>query len=111
MKTGAEDVANRAANMTSDKRLQLHVRLSDAETYAMTRSLADTDWVTTQLEREIYDMTWNEQKRCKKELSIRLIEFDDWWETIIIQGLPKTIQQRVKHFGYRQIHLMSNISQ
>jgi hypothetical protein len=49
--------------------------------------LADTERVISQLEREIYGITWNEQKLFKTEFSIRLIEFEAWWETIGIQAL------------------------
>jgi len=73
--------------------------------------LADTEWVTNQLEREIYGIASNEQKRFKTELSIRLIEFEAWWETIGIQALRISIEQRVIHFGYPQMHLMSHISE
>jgi len=51
--------------------------------------------VTNQLEREIYGITLNEQKRVKREFSIRLIEFKAWWETIGIQALWKSIEQRL----------------
>jgi hypothetical protein len=43
--------------------------------------------------------------------SICLIPFEGWWETIGIQALRKTIQQRVIHFGYPKIHLVSHISE
>ena len=111
MKTAAEDEVYGAANMTADKRLQFQIRLSDAETDATTWSLADTERVTNQLEREIYGITSNEQKRFKKEFSIRMIEFEAWWETLGIQALRKTIEQRVIHFGYPKMHLVSHISE
>jgi hypothetical protein len=69
----AEDEAYGAANMTANKRLQFQICLSDAETEATTCSLADTECVTNQLEREIYSITSNEQKRFKTEFSIRMI--------------------------------------
>jgi len=62
MKTAAEDEVYGAANMTTDKRLQFQIRLSNAETDATTWSLADTECVTNQLEREIYGITSNEHK-------------------------------------------------
>jgi hypothetical protein len=111
MKPAAEDEAYGAANMTADKRLQFQIRLSDAETEATTWSLADTERVTNQLEREIYGITSNEQKRFKTEFSIRLIEFEAWWETIGIQALRKSIEQHVIHFGYPKMHLVSHISE
>jgi hypothetical protein len=72
--------------------------------------LADSERVNIQLERDIHDITWNEQMRFKKVLSIRLIEFEAWLETIGIQSLCKTIQQHVMHFGYPKMHLLSHIS-
>jgi hypothetical protein len=111
MKTAAEDEAYGAPNMTADKRLQFQNRLSDAETEATTWSLANLEHGTIQLEREIHGITLNEQKRFKKEFSIRLIEFEAWWVTIGIQVLRKTIEQRVMHFGYSKMHLVSHISE
>jgi len=73
--------------------------------------LADTEYVTDQLEREIYGITSNEQKRFKKEFSIRMIQFEAWWETIGIQALRKTIEPQVIHFGYPKMHLVSHISE
>jgi len=110
-KTAAEDKAYGAANMTTDKRLELRLHLSDAETEATTWSLAHTDGVTNQLEREIYGITLNEQKRFKKEFDICLIEFEGWWETIGIQALRKIVEQRMIHFGYPKMHLVSHISE
>jgi hypothetical protein len=97
--------------MTANKRLQFRLRLSDAETEATTWSLPDTERVTIQLEREIYGITSNEQKRLKKEFSIHLIKFEASWETIGIQALRKTIEPHMIHFGYPMIHLVSHISQ
>jgi len=111
MKAAAEDEAHGATIMTADKRLQFQIRLSDGETEATTWSLADMEWVTNQLQREIYGITSNEQKRFKMEFSIRLIEFEAWWETIGIQALRKSIEQRVIHFGYQKMHLVSHISE
>ena len=70
--------------MTADKRLQFQNRQCDAETEATTRSLADSEHVSKQLEREIYSITSNEQMRFKNKFSLRLIEFEAWWETIDI---------------------------
>jgi len=111
IKTAAEDEIYGAANMTADKRLQFQIRLSNAETDATTWSLADTECVTTQLEREIDGITSNEQKQFKQEFSIPMIEFEAWWETIGIQALRKTIEQRVIHFGYPKMHVVSHISE
>jgi hypothetical protein len=62
--------------MTVNKRLHFQIRLSDALTGAITWSLADTERVANHLEREIYGITLNEQKRFKMEFSICLIEFE-----------------------------------
>ena len=67
--------------------------------------------VTIQLEREIYGITLNEQKRFKKEFSIHIIEFEAWWETIGIQMLWKAIEQCVIQFGYPKMNLVSHISE
>jgi hypothetical protein len=72
-KAAAEDEAYGAANMTADKRVQFQNRLSNAETEATASSLADSELVTNQLEREIYGITSNEQMRFQKEFSLRLI--------------------------------------
>jgi len=66
--------------------------------------------VTTQLQRDIYGITSNEQKRFKTEFSVRLIKFEAWWEIIGVQELRKSIEQRVIHFGYAKMHLVSHIS-
>jgi len=49
--------------------------------------------------------------RLKKEFSLRLIEFEAWWETIGIQALWKTIEQRVFHFGCAKMQCVSHISE
>ena len=97
--------------MTADNRLQFPIRISDAATQAMTSSLADTERVTIQLEREIYGITLNVQRGFEKESSIRMIEFEVWCETIGIQELRETIEQRIIHFGYPTMHLPSQISE
>ena len=76
MKTATKNEAYGAANITANKRLQFQISLSDAETEATTWSLADTERITNQLESEIYGINSNEQKRCKKEFSICLIQFE-----------------------------------
>jgi hypothetical protein len=78
--------------MPADKPLQFQIRLSHDTTEATTWSLADTERVTNQPEREIHGITSNEQKRFKTAFSIRLIMFEAWWETIGIQALRKSIE-------------------
>jgi hypothetical protein len=111
MKTATEDQAHGVANMTGEKPLHCSIRLSEAGTDPMSWSLADTERVTIQREREMYGITWNEQKRFKTEFSIHLIEFEAWWEAIGIQAIRKTIEQRVIHPGYPKMHLVSHISE
>jgi len=111
MRTAAKDEAYGAANMTTHKRLHFQIHLSDAETEATTWSSADMERVTNQLEREICGISSNEQKRFRKELSIHLIKFEAWWETVRVQALRKTIEQQVIHVWYPKIHLVSDISE
>ena len=47
----------------------------------------------------------------KKELSIRMIEFEASWKPISVQELWKSIEQRVIHFRYPKRHLVSYISE
>jgi len=109
MKTATKDDAYVGANMSADKRVQFQIRLSDAETEATPWSLADTEPVTNQLESEIYGITLNEQMQFKEEFSFRLIKFESLWETIGIQALRKTIEQRLIQLGYPKIHFVSHI--
>jgi len=53
MKTASEDKAYRVGNLTGHNWLQFQIRLSDAETEAMTCRLADMQRITNQLEGEI----------------------------------------------------------
>jgi hypothetical protein len=87
------------------------MHLSDAETEATTWSLADMECVTLKLERGIYGFTSNEQKRIETEFSIRMTEFQAWCESIRIHALWKSIEQRVIHFRYAKMHLVSHISE
>ena len=90
-KSAAEEEAYGAVNMTADKRVQFQVCLSDAVIEATTRRIADTDRVVNQLEWEIYGITLKDQMRFRKEFSIRLVEFEAWWQAIGVQELRKTI--------------------
>ena len=110
MQTAAEEEVYGVANMTANMSVEFHVCLSDAETEATTWSIADTDPVWNQLEREIHGVTSNRHMLFKLELSIRLIVFDAWWKAIGIQELSRTIEQRVIHFGYPKMHIVSHIS-
>jgi len=84
--------------------------VSPAETEATTWHMDEMERITNQLERVIYGITLNEQKRIKKECSIHLIEFEASWETIGIQALQQTIEQLEISFGYPKMHLVSHIS-
>jgi len=46
-----------------------------------------------------------------KGFSIRLVEFQAWIQAISIQVHRKTIEQRVIHFRYPMMHLVSHISE
>jgi hypothetical protein len=71
--------------------------------------LVDTEHVTNQLERDIHGITSNEQKWITQDFSIHLIKLEAWLETIGIQLLWNTIQQRVIHFGYPTMHVVSHV--
>jgi len=79
MKTAAEEAAYGAVNMTANNHAQFQACLSGAEIEASTWSIADTDHVVNQLEKEIYGITSKDQKRFMKKSSIRLVEFEAWW--------------------------------
>ena len=100
MKSAAEDEAYGALNMIADKHVKFQVHPCDAGTEAITWNIADTDGVVNQLVRVIYCITSKYQMGFMKEFSIRLVEFEAWWQAIGIQELRQTIQQRVIHFGY-----------
>ena len=78
MKADVEDEIYRTANMTANKWLHFQICLSEAETEAMTGSLAETEHITIQQVKESDCITANEQKPFKKEFSIRLIKFEAW---------------------------------
>jgi hypothetical protein len=62
--------------------------------------------ITIQLEREIYCIKSDEEYGFKKEISIRLIEFEAWWETISIQAPQNIIKACIIHFGYPKIQIV-----
>jgi len=76
MKTAAEEDVYGVANMTANERVEFQVGLSNAETTATTLNIADAVRNENQVEREIDGITSDEQKQLRKELSIRLIEFE-----------------------------------
>jgi len=97
--------------MSADMRLQLQLCLSDAERQDPIWSLADTQRVTYQLEREINGITSNEQKRLNMEFFMRSLELEGWCKTTVIQPLRKNIEQRLIHCRDPKMHLVSNISE
>jgi len=111
MRTAAEEEVYGVANMAGDKCVEFQVHPSHAETYATTWSIADTNPIVNQLERELHGITSTRQIQLKKELSIRLIEFEVWWKATSIQEIRKTIKQHVILFGYPKMHLLSHISE
>jgi len=111
MTISAEEEAYRIVNMTADRHVQFQVSRSDAELEATTCSIADTDPVVNQLERKIHSIPSKAQMWLPKGFSIRLVEFEDWWQAIGILELRKTIEQRVINFGYPMMHLVSHISE
>jgi hypothetical protein len=111
MKTAAEDEVYRAANMTAGKRLRFDIRRFNAETDATTWSVGSMERVTIQLGREIYGITSIEQMRFKTDISIRMIDFYAGLESIGIHALRKRIEQRINHFGYPKMHLLSHTSE
>jgi len=46
-----------------------------------------------------------------KKFFIHLVEVEAWLHAIVIQGLRKTIEQCVIHFGYPKMHLPSHLSE
>jgi hypothetical protein len=111
IKTATEEEVSGVTNMAAENRVKFDVHISYAETEATTWSIADTDRIVHQPKREIYSITSNEQICFKRQLSIRLIEFEASWKAIGIQELQKMIKQRGIHFGYPKMHLVSHISE
>jgi len=111
MKTAAEEEAYGVVYMTTIKRVQFQVGLSDAEIEATTWSIADMDHVVNQLERKIQGITSKDQPRFAQEFSNLLFQFEAWWQAISGQELQKTIEQRVIHFGYPNMCLVRHISE
>jgi hypothetical protein len=97
--------------MTADKRVEFQVSLFDAETEATNCSMADTDRIVSQLEREINCIQSNGQMRFKTESSIQLIEFEAWWQAIGVPARRETMKHRVILFRYPRMHLVSHISE
>jgi len=109
IKTAAAEEAHGVAHMTPDKQVQFQIDLSIVETEAETLGLVDMEHVTDQLSREIYNITWNMQKWFNKELSVRLVMFDAWWETVNFRELQNIKKYCIMHFGYPKMHLVSHI--
>jgi hypothetical protein len=111
MMTAAKEEVYGALYITANKRVEFLAHLSDAEAEAASWCIADDDRIVSQLQREIYSIPSKEQMSCKKELYIRMIEFETWRQAIRLQELQNTIKQDVIIFSNPKMHLMSHISQ
>jgi hypothetical protein len=49
-------------------------------------SIPDTDYIVNQLERKISSIISNGQMPFTYEFSIRLVEFESWWEVVLATG-------------------------
>jgi len=56
-------------------------------------------------------ITLNDRMRLKKELSIRMIDFEAWWQAIGVQEFQTTIEHCVIQSECPMMHLMSHISE
>jgi len=111
MKSAVKEESYGVVNMTTDKRVQFQVCLSNAEIEATTCSIADTDRVVNHLEWEIYGITSKDQMGFMKEFCICLGKFEARCQPISVQELQKTIEQCVIHLGYPKMLLLSHISE
>ena len=104
-----EEVA-RGVNLTAHIGLRFQLHVSNAETEATARSIADNDCIVSQLARGIHCISLTEQMWFKQELSISLIKFKAWWQGISVQKFQRTYEHCVIHFGYPHMHLVSHKS-
>ena len=111
MRTAPEDEAYGAIIMTTDKRVPYQVSLSEAETGATTWRIADTVHGVNQLDRVICGITLKDKMQFMTLSSICFVLFEASWQALGVQELRKTIEQRVIHFGYAKMHLVSHISE
>jgi len=59
----------------------------------------------------MYGNDSKDQMLFAQESSIRLVEFEAWWQGIGIQELQITIEQHVIHFRYPKMHRVSHITE
>jgi len=111
IRTAAAKDTDGVANMTADECVDFQVAVFNAETEATTWSIADTDRIVNQQQREMYGITLNEQIGFSREFSISLVEFEAWWQAIAVHKLWKTIQQHVIHFRNPKTHHVRYISE
>jgi hypothetical protein len=78
MNTTEETMVYGVANITTDKRAEFQVHLSDGETEPTICRIDDTDCLANQVEIEICGISSNGQMLFKMELSICLITFEAW---------------------------------
>jgi hypothetical protein len=95
MKTAAEEVAYRAVDMTTDKRVPFQLCLSDSQMEDTMICITDTDRNMNQRERVIHGITSKELMWFTIEFCMHLVEFEAWWRAISILKLHKTIAQCV----------------
>jgi len=91
MYTAAKDGVDGAVTMTADRCIEFQIGLSDAETEATTWGIADMAHIVSQLEGENYGIISTEQMLFNNGFSIRLIEYEAWWQVIGIQELRKPL--------------------
>jgi len=107
MKTAAEVEVDGAVNIIEEKSVEFQFCLSDAETDTTTWSNADIDRIVKHLESAIYGITCQDQMRFKEGFSIQLIKLETCWQRIGMLELRNTIKQRMIHFGYPEMHRVS----
>jgi hypothetical protein len=90
LNNAAADKVCEAADMTTNKQLQLLKCLSEAKTETTTWSLHHTKRASAQLKREIYAITINERRQFQIEFSICMMEFD--------------VSQKIHHSGAPENH-------
>jgi spore germination cell wall hydrolase CwlJ-like protein len=78
MNTTEEAMVYGVANITTDKRTEFQVHLSDGETEPTICRIDDTDCLANQVEIESCGISSNGQMLFKTELSICLITFEAW---------------------------------
>jgi len=97
--------------MTTNTLVEFQVGLSGAESEASTWNIADNDRITIPHNRELYGITSNQPMRFRTEFSIHLINLRASWQSISIQELCKSIEQRGIHFRFSNIDSLSHLAE